>query len=107
MTLGEERIIVEGLAALAGSGFEMGDSHEQVRERLIQLWNDTGCLPGAFSAAAVALQTFPQPLIESAEQTERMRPIREKLGVQSADEQLLATMAGKELLQQLALELDS
>lgn len=99
-----DRIIIEGLAAWAESGFAMGWTRERVRDNVLEQWERTGRLPGAFAAAAEAVANGPQPLLESAEETERARPIREMLGVQPAEEILVAALEGRELLKELAAE---
>lgn len=106
MSEAEHAIIVNGIAALAVSGFEMGWPRDRVRAALIAQWIRLDSEPGVFGEAAAAIASFPQPIVESAEKTERMRPIREQLGAQSADEQLVAAIDGRELLEELAAEFD-
>ena len=55
--------------------------------------------------AGVGEPGLPQPPLESAEETERARPMREVLGVQSAGDQLTAALKGREWLVPLADEL--
>jgi hypothetical protein len=100
-----ERIIVDGLAAHAISGFEFGTPLEDTRAMLIAKWTQFGAPRGAFAAAAAAIAHFPQPVDETAEELEQARPIRNLLGVTSADDQLLAALRARELLGELAAEL--
>ena len=104
MSDAEHKIIVDGLGAAAVGGFEMGCDRDRVREYLLDFWNQFDRESGDFREAAAAISSFPQPLVESADETERMRPIREMLGVQSADVQLTAALDGHELLEELAAE---
>lgn len=97
-----DAVITEGLAACATTHFEMGDAPDVVRTKLIAQWERLGSPPGAFGAAATAVSGQPQPVVESAETTERSRMIREYLGVTSAEAQLTAALSARELLQDLA-----
>lgn len=97
-------VIAEGLAAYATTYFEMGDAADVVRTKLIAQWKRLGSPAGAFRAAATTVTKQPQPLVESAETTERSRAIREYLGVTSAETQLVAALKARELLQDLADE---
>ncbi|HEV7949071.1 MAG TPA: hypothetical protein VGP24_04810 [Glaciihabitans sp.] len=100
----ENPVIVEGLAAFAVSMFEMGKDDAGVRDEVIAWWNQFGRPAGLFRVAADAVKELPQPLSESPETIERMRPIREALGVTSADDSLTAALKGRELLERLARE---
>lgn len=101
----ENRIIVEGLAVIAQTVFEMGADENQAREAVVEKWTQLGGAPGVFMAAANAMKDLPQPLVESAEKTERAREIREWLKVTSAEESLTAALRARELLERLAREL--
>jgi len=94
--------IAEGFAATAVSMFEVGESRQAASDKLVDMWDAFGQPEDLFRAAAEAVLLAPQPISESAEQIEKMRLIREKLGVQSAEEQLLAAMSARELLLELA-----
>ena len=100
----DDPVIVEGLAVIALSMFDMGGGVAEARTSLLQQWDRLGRPPGVFLAAAAAMKDLPQPMIESTAATERLRPIREMLGVSSADQNLSAALAGRELLEQLARE---
>lgn len=97
-------IIAEGLAAYATTYFEMGDAVDVVQTKLVAKWERLGSPVGAFRAAAAAVGEQPQPVVESAERTERGRGIREFLGVTSAETQLVAALRARELLGDLAEE---
>lgn len=102
----DHQVIAQGLAAFATTFFEMGDSAVNVRTKLVAYWASLGSPAGAFRAAATAVGGQPQPVVESAEVTERSRPIRELLGVVSAESQLVASLRARELLDDLAAELE-
>jgi len=97
-------IISEGLAARAQTIFEMGGQSEDVRASLIEQWILHGKPPGIFLAAAEAMTSLPQPLIESAAETERALPIRALFEIPSAELSLVAALKGREVLQKLADE---
>lgn len=97
-------VIAEGLAAYATTYCEMSDADDVVRTKLLTHWERLGSPTGAFRAAATAVTEQPQPVVESAETTERSRMIREHLGVTSAETQLAAALRARELLQDLAEE---
>lgn len=97
-------MLAQGLAALATGFFEMGHSEAEVREKLLRQWTGLQEPGGLFAAAATEVGGQPQPLVESAEKTERMRDIRTMLGVQGAQEQLLAAMNARDLLERLGRE---
>lgn len=101
----EDPMIVEGMAAIALTAFEMGKDAAGAREDLVAMWQDLGRPTNLFQAAAVSISGMPQPLSESPEVIERMRPIRESFGVTSADASLVAALQGRELLEGLAAEL--
>lgn len=101
----ENPVIVEGLAVIAQTIFEMGGDDVQARQALVTRWMQLGSAPGVFLAAANAMKNLPQPLVESAEETERAREVRAMLGVTTADESLVAALRARETLEQLAREL--
>jgi hypothetical protein len=101
----ENPVIVEGLAVIAQTIFEMGGGPVQARETLVQTWTRLGSASGVFLAAANAMKDLPQPLEESAERTDRAQPVRTMLGVTSASESLTASLQAREVLEQLAREL--
>lgn len=90
----------DGLAAIATTGFEMGQSVEEVERTVLQHWEALGRPDFHTAAAAIARQ--PQPLEESAEETARREPFRTMLGVNSAEHELAAALAARELLERLA-----
>lgn len=98
----EDQIVSDGLAAIAITEFEIGKPRDEIESDLLAAWIQLGSQPGAFRAASKAIASFPQPILESAEKSERMRPIREMLGVTSTEDQLLANLAARELLEELA-----
>lgn len=103
----DDRRIVEGLAATAVAAAEMGESDDAICAQLAA-WLTTLRVDDPVAvvrAAAQAVGGMPQPISESAAETERARPIREMLGVQSADEQLVAALRARECLERLANDL--
>lgn len=96
----------ELLSAFAISQFDMGVSPTTARDEVVKLWQYTFYAEsGLFAAAAAAVATGPQPLVESAHETARLAPIRAALGAQTPEEGLVAMMAARELLAHLAQEL--
>ncbi|MBX3099568.1 MAG: hypothetical protein KF761_08310 [Salinibacterium sp.] len=104
MTNSEDAIIVNGIGAYAVTFFEMGDSSDVVRQKLLSEWRRFGEPAGVFDAAAKAISGFPQPVLESVENTERKRAILEKLGAQGPEEQLVAALRAREVLGSLGKE---
>ena len=102
----EEALIAEGLASVAITFLAMGESTDAVRQRLIAQWEGFGQPPGAFARSAAAASTLPQPLVETAEESERLREIREHLGVTSAETYLTASLTAREVLERLAADFD-
>ena len=97
------RIIAEGLAAEAMTRQEMSpDDVGTVRSELVGQWRALGSPANAFRDAAALVGDLPRPEFETAEATERMRQVRERLGVTSAEDQLVAALAARELLQSLS-----
>lgn len=103
----QDVVIAQGLAAIATTMFEMGASAEDVRKRMLGEWQRFGEPSEVLRMAADEVAAGPQPLEESANETERARLIRERLGVQSAETQLLAAMDARAVLSQLADEVGS
>jgi hypothetical protein len=103
--------ILQGIAAFANGVCEMGATDNEAKtaisSQLSQLFVEPGDAPTLLREASDALRCFPQPPVESAEETERARPIREMLGVTSATDQLAATLRACELLRQMADEIES
>lgn len=103
--------IVEGLAAIATSVAEMGGTDDDIRagvaNMMLQLHIADHEVVDVLRAVVASISKMPQPMTESAEKTERRRHVREMLGVQSAEEQLLAMMRAREVVQQLADRLES
>lgn len=97
------RIIAEGLAASAVTLLEMmPEDVDTVRSQLVEKWRECGSPANAFRDAAAAVSTLPQPELEPAETKEKMRPIREALGVTSAEEQLNAALGALGILRSLS-----
>lgn len=95
-------VIAEGLAAYATTYLEMGDAADVVRTKLVDQWERLGSPAGVFRAAVRAVSDQPQPVLESAEVADRNRVIRERLGVTSAETQLVASLRAREILVGLA-----
>jgi hypothetical protein len=102
-----EDLMIEGLVATALALAERDawepDPLQYMREMAAQVG---GRRPGVFRAAAAAMTNIPLPPIETAEETERARPRRQLLGVQSVEDQLTSALKGREWLVQLAEELE-
>ncbi len=99
-------VVVDGLARTAVTLAERDERDVTALGYLRDLAGQMGaCTSPVFRAAAAAIAELPQPPLESAEETERARPMREVLGVQSAEDQLTAALKGREWLVRLADEL--
>ena len=101
------RVVVQGLAVTAVVLAERDERESTALRHLRDLSEQAGmCTAEVFRRAAAAVTAMPQPPLESAEETERARPMRTMLGVQSAEDQLSAALKGREWLVRLADELD-
>lgn len=89
---------------MAATYFDMGKSKEEVREASVAFWRQVLSPQGMFQMAAEAVSRLPQPLEESVQRSERIRPIRERLGVDSAESQLASMLAAREVMEELARE---
>ncbi|WP_298228105.1 hypothetical protein [Gryllotalpicola sp.] len=99
----DQRLVVaEGLAAMATTWPEGGEPAETVREHLIEKWQQLGTPANAFADAAEAVSRQPQPIDEPAEEAESLQAFQELLGLPNTEEQLLAALAARDLLQSLA-----
>lgn len=106
--MGDRRIVVEGLAAMAVTLSEMDASEDEARAQLVTMLQRVGATDvGVVREAAAAISGFPQPLDESAEAIERAEPIRRLLDVPSAAEELQASLRAREWLERLADDLDA
>lgn len=100
--------VVEGLAATAVALAERDEREVTALGYLRDLSRQAGGrTPEVFRAAAATITNMPLPPVESAEETESARPMREMLGVQSVEDQLTAALRGRAWLLQLADELDA
>lgn len=104
MVSADDVAIAEGLAAIATTAFEMGQSQDDAERAVLTMWDRLLRPEGALQAAAAAIAQMPQPLSETAEQTMRREPMREQLGVTSATAQLEAMLAARDLLERLHRE---
>lgn len=101
--------ITEGLAAIAISVAEMGGSDEDIKAQVMSMIaalrvdDPTAVL----RAAAGAVARLPAPLEESSDKSERHRRVREMLGVKSAEEQLVASLRGREVLERMASDFEA
>ena len=101
------RVVVEGLVATAMTLAERDERDTNALGYLRDLADQVGLrTPPVFRAAAVAITEMPQPPLESADETERARPMRQMLGVQSAEDKLAAALRAREWLLRLADETD-
>lgn len=104
----ERRVIVEGIAAIAVSVAEMGGSEDDMRAAVADMLPKLGELrPDVVNAAAAVIARFPQPLDESPEEIEAARPIRQRLGLPDASDELAASLRAREWLQRMAEDLRS
>lgn len=102
------RVVVDGLAATAVMLAERDEREATALGYLRDLSNQAGGgTAQVFRAAADAITNMPLPPLESAEETERSRPMREMLGVQSVEDQLTAALRGRAWLLRLADELEA
>ena len=99
--------MIKGLAATA---VVLAERDECETHALVYLRNLSaqvgGRRPQVFRAAAAAITNMPLPPIESAEDTERARPLRRMLGVPTVEDQLAGALKGREWLLRLAEELE-
>ena len=99
--------MIDGLAATAVALAERDecdpDALRYLRDMTAQVGGRT---PQVFRGAAAAITSMPLPPIETAEETERARPMRRMLGVQDVEDQLAAALKGREWLLCLAQELE-
>lgn len=102
----EWRTAAEGLSAIAITSFEMGSDSDRAREAVLVMWEQLGRPRDLFKAAAETVSHSPQPMPETAGETERTRYIREMLGVTSAEDALISMLSARELLEKLAAEFD-
>ncbi|MEO5680725.1 MAG: hypothetical protein ABIS47_13770 [Acidimicrobiales bacterium] len=101
------RVVTDGLAATAVTLAERDEREVTALGYLRELSDQVGQrTPGVFRAAAAAITAMALPPLESADETERARPIRQMLGVQSVEDQLTAALRGREWLLRLADELE-
>ncbi len=106
MTDTQRRVVAEGIAAMAVTLAEMGATEDEARVKILAMLQQVGPADAEIvREAAACIGQMPQPLNESAEEVERARPIREMLGVTSAEEQLTAALTGREWLEHLAADL--
>ena len=102
----QRRVVVDGVAAAAIYYAEMGYPEDVARSWLLARLQQVGATDAeVVRDAAESVARQPQPLEESAEETERARPIREMLGVTSAEDQLSAALTAREWLERLAADL--
>jgi hypothetical protein len=104
--------IVEGVAALAVTFAEMGDTEDEARGKLagyMQSQLDISQVDAirVLKAAAESVASFPQPPDESAERLARGESVRKMLGVPEPSESLAKTLMAREWLQTLAADLEA
>jgi len=101
------QVLIDGLAATAVTLAERDERETTALAYLRDLSDQAGGRTAAiFRAAAAAITSMPLPPLESAEETERSRPMRQMLGIQSVEDQLTAALRGRAWLVRLADELD-
>ncbi len=103
MDAGERQAIIEGVAALAVTLAEVGVTERDALRQLVVNLTQVGALDLQLVRDAVkAVGKLPQPIEETADETERLRPINERFAVPSAEENLLAALQGREWLEKVA-----
>ncbi|MCS6577393.1 MULTISPECIES: hypothetical protein [Curtobacterium] len=102
----EDALVAASFASIAVSVCEMFTEPDQRRDRVLEHWRELGSQSGLFLAAAGQITTLPQPPSETVEQIERKQRFRERYGMDSAEDQLLAAIDARALLQELAREFD-
>ena len=108
MSRDRRRVVADSLASAAIYFAEMGYPEDLARSRLVALLQQGGATDHeVVREAAEAVARQPQPREESAEETERARPIREMLGEPSAEDRLSAALTAREWLQRLADDLSA
>lgn len=100
----ELTIAANGLSAIAITLCEMDMPDVEVRSAVLEQWRALHMPVSVLAAAATAVTHSPQPVLESAEKSERMEPIREMLRATSPHTQLSAMIRAREILQNLANE---
>jgi hypothetical protein len=102
-----EALMVQGLAATAIALAERNECESDALSCMLALSAQVGGqTPQVFRAAAAAITAMPLPPVESAEETERARPLRTMLGVQSVEDQITSALLGREWLLRMADELE-
>lgn len=103
------RDIINGAAAIATTAAEMGKTDQAVAADVLGLIEGVRVAPTAdlLRAVSAAISSQPQPLDQSAEERERMRPIEQLLGVTSPEQQLSAALRAKAIVDDLAQRLDA
>jgi len=105
---GERQAIIEGVAALAVTLAEVGVSERDALRQLVVNLSQVGALdPQLVRDAVEAVGQLPQPVEETTEETERLRPINERFGVPPAEANLLAALQGREWLEKVAAGLET
>ena len=100
-------VMIEGLAATAVYLAEREELEVDALPYLRAMSTQVGGRsPQVFRGAADAITRMPLPPVESAEETERARPMRQVLGVPDVEGQLAAALTSREWLLKLAEELD-
>jgi hypothetical protein len=94
--------IAQRLAVMASTGFELGGGADDVGRDVTAMWVDLGSPAGAFAAAAAAVALLPQrPEIPASEQARRTA-FERLAGIGSVEQELVAALAARELLERLA-----
>lgn len=97
-------VAANGLSAIAITLFEMGEPDEVVRAKVYGHWQVLRAPSSVFAAAASTVTTSPQPLEETAEKSARLEQSRGMLGAAQPQDQLVAMLKARELLEALAIE---
>jgi hypothetical protein len=104
----EWTVISEGLAVFAIALVGLGTDEATCRHAILRHLDHWDlAAPTMLRAAADSIKSFPQPIDERPEEIERAKPVRDLMGVPSAEAELLESIAARELLQRLADELSA
>lgn len=103
----DRRAIAEGIAAIATTAAEMGQTEDDARRQVLQVMRSLvgGDDPALLLEAADAVTRQPQPPSHPVHQMEQREQIERMLGVTSPTDQLAASLRGREWLRNMAADL--
>ncbi|MBT1669646.1 hypothetical protein KK092_09655 [Curtobacterium flaccumfaciens pv. flaccumfaciens] len=93
------------LASAAVSVCDTWADPDKRRIEVLACWRASfGSEPGLLCKAAEAVAALPKPIPDKVKDIERMQQIRKVIGATSPEDELLAMLDARELLQELARE---